>query len=1479
VQARLDILTENAGEHVRRAQARELAANVVQAVFRLVKHSTLHAIDNQAVVRQVEETVQIINDYGQRTGQNVSILFAHGSIFVGGQLLKANRGIYEGAMELGEVLQRFGLAELAIARDVGAQDLYQFVTAIGDAQRGQRGQLERPSPRVRLRAVSPAALKRGLTVEQLDPTAAIVRTYASAIVIMRRFYEDLLKGHYDLPQRVKRVAQSLVDLSTGETSAFLGVTAARNANHDDAGKAVNAAILAVSIARQMTDDVVSLVRIAMAALLYDIARPRLTGIVGSQRVLLIPRLSEQQETEVPAATAVVLTALGHVNEPSVMRTVIAYESHWVARAARLGPLYGGLRQATLQARIVAIARAFNDLLTPAPGMEPMSADDALMELERSWIDPADKSVIRLLVSALGIFPTGTLVELNTAEVGLVISTPNHPAHYCQPRVRVLFDQNGAPLQRPFEVDLANQPPGHERNIRRVVAGADEASRAQAKAQLPGAAPRQPATSHDHTPISHLSAPSSPSSPSAKSSAFTPLSGVNSRQPVHPGEPVAPPVGHPPQGGYPPQANYPPQAGYPQQASHPPYPQHGAYAPPVQGPSAPPGYPPAHAAAPHADPGYAGHPHGYPPAPEGYPPANAEGGYPPHLAPSPLPPKPAPGQVGYDQAIPGAPGWTPEPAYPSHLAPSPLPSKPDAALAPPYAGPIPQAPPPPSDEEGATRAVDQEQLLHAIRRSQAEELPAAPVAAPADADEPQAQKALEPTAEGTLTRTPLVHLLIYMLDQQLTGTTVFRTPEGQSHMVYFERGVPCKVRTGGMVAPLDRVLIEMGHLDEATLRESLMEIVKKKILHGRHLVQKGLLDGQTIMNALKVQIIGKLIYLFEMPPETAYAYYEAVNLLHDYGGPELTPCEPLSLIMTGVRLRGNDPLVDATLKRLGKRRLGLHIEAEMKRFELKRDEAAVVDLMRTKRMSLDELLNAGVAHERTVRMTVYALAVTRHLDLGSGGKSPVGTRLKRQTSDVQERAEAPRRSASGEISTGDSGSREAKRGLGIDFSQGARPRAPTPAPSNPESGQRAAPEARAPIAPPVQPEAAHYAPSPYAPAPPAPAPPPPYAPAPPAPAPPPPYAPAPPAPAPPPPYAPPPHAPAQHAHSQQESSPQAAAPPDYGSQAQYAPPPPPVPYAPAVSQAAAPYVPPAPAQASTPPRQAAPPAPPQAPPPPQARPPQAPPPQAAPRQGGSQAAASSQGADRRAEIQERAASIDSQDYFQMLGLDHKAGPDEVQAAYFKLAKSWHPDRLPPDLQDLKPLVSKIFTRFNEAYATLNDAKHRSDYLRVVDGGGGTPDDQAEVARVVDAALEFQKAEVLLKKHDMAGAEALARKAADADPEQPEYLTLLTWIQAQRRGEPPPLPEGRTSTFYDDLIQVFDQVIQREPQYERALFYRGMLLKRSGKIDKAIRDFRMVAQVNPKNIDAVREVRLAEMRRREDKKGKDEGGGLLGKLFKK
>jgi len=455
---RLDIVTNDAGEGVRREHARELGAGVVISIYRLAKLAQMHDLANQAFTRQLEQTHQIIGDYCLRSGSNVNVMFAHRAIFVAGQLLKGSRSTYEAATELGELFERLGGSELYVQRDVTREELLSFAEQISSSYRGV-GQFRSPTPKIRLRAVADSARLRGLELEDLTPDQRIVRMYASAIVIIRRFFEDLQASRYILPRRIKRIAQSLVDLSEGSTPSFLGVTEVRNANFDEAGRAVNTAILAVSMAREVTQDRAILSQIAMAAMMHDVARPRAMALTQSAGPAMPgmaapTTLSEDQEDRLAAGAAAVLTALGRVNEPSITRTVLTFEALWLRRQTWLGPVYWGARAPTLHAKLIAIARRYNDLLTPEPGLLPPTPDYAVAALSEELKDPQDRTALRMLVSALGLLPMGTVVQLATGEVAEVVRGPKGPGE--RARVRLVMDQNGQQVQ-PVEIELAQDP--------------------------------------------------------------------------------------------------------------------------------------------------------------------------------------------------------------------------------------------------------------------------------------------------------------------------------------------------------------------------------------------------------------------------------------------------------------------------------------------------------------------------------------------------------------------------------------------------------------------------------------------------------------------------------------------------------------------------------------------------------------------------------------------------------------------------------------------------------------------------------------------------------------------------------------------------------------------------------------------------------------------------------------------------------------
>jgi len=465
---RLDIVTNDAGELVRREHARELGAGVVVAIYRLAKLAQLHDLANQAFTRQLEQTHQIIGDYCLRSGGHVNVLFAHKAVFVAGQLLKGSRGTYEAATELGELFERLGGSDLHIQRDITREELLAFAEQVSIAHRSGSASFRSP-PKMRIRQVADAARLRGLELENLTADQRIVRMYASAVVIMRRFFEDLSASRYILPRRIKRIAQSLVELSEGSTPSFLGVTEVRNANFDEAGRAVNTAILAVTMAREVTSDRAVLSQIAMAGMMHDVSRPRALALMAAGGPAMPgmqgpTTLSEDQEDRLAAGAAAVLTALGRLNEPSMTRTVLAFEALWLRRQTWLGPVYWGARESTLHAKILTVARRYNDLLTPEPGLAPPTPDYAVAVLADELQETQDRTVLRMLVSALGLLPLGTVVQLATGEVAEVIRGPRGPGE--RPRVVILNDAVGQPVARPMELELANEP---HRSVVRILA--------------------------------------------------------------------------------------------------------------------------------------------------------------------------------------------------------------------------------------------------------------------------------------------------------------------------------------------------------------------------------------------------------------------------------------------------------------------------------------------------------------------------------------------------------------------------------------------------------------------------------------------------------------------------------------------------------------------------------------------------------------------------------------------------------------------------------------------------------------------------------------------------------------------------------------------------------------------------------------------------------------------------------------------------
>ena len=79
------------------------------------------------------------------------------------------------------------------------------------------------------------------------------------------------------------------------------------------------------------------------------------------------------------------------------------------------------------------------------------------------------------------------------------------------------------------------------------------------------------------------------------------------------------------------------------------------------------------------------------------------------------------------------------------------------------------------------------------------------------------------------------------------------------------------------------------------------------------------------------------------------------------------------------------------------------------------------------------------------------------------------------------------------------------------------------------------------------------------------------------------------------------------------------------------------------------------------------------------------------------------------IQEAYDALASKDHYQVLGVTVTSTAQQIKLAYFRLAKSYHPDRhFDPAMSDMKSKLEALFDRIHKAYTLLSDQAKRAEY---------------------------------------------------------------------------------------------------------------------------------------------------------------------------
>lgn len=202
---------------------------------------------------------------------------------------------------------------------------------------------------------------------------------------------------------------------------------------------IDTSALAIAFGRHMGFSRDELADLGLGALLIDVGKVRL-----SKKLIHKPgNLTDEEQAlvkkHVDYSIELVLQMSGVSNR--VIEMVAAHHERYDGKGYPRG-LHG--RNIPPFARMVSIADCFDAITSIRPHAEPMSPHEAMRKLYDWSGKDFQPELVEQFIQCLGIYPTGTFVELSTGEIGVVIS--QNRKRRLKPRLMLVL----APDRRRYE---------------------------------------------------------------------------------------------------------------------------------------------------------------------------------------------------------------------------------------------------------------------------------------------------------------------------------------------------------------------------------------------------------------------------------------------------------------------------------------------------------------------------------------------------------------------------------------------------------------------------------------------------------------------------------------------------------------------------------------------------------------------------------------------------------------------------------------------------------------------------------------------------------------------------------------------------------------------------------------------------------------------------------------------------------------------
>jgi HD-GYP domain-containing protein (c-di-GMP phosphodiesterase class II) len=441
--------------------AQRLARQLIVSLHASVRAVRLYPVENSAVQKAFGELTAAVERVVQ--ADKVAELRRVGDyLFVNETRIRLGLDNYSAVTFLQALLRDAGVGGVRLNTVPEARDWVVLMSLLQSPPRDvpEEARFELLQERLSQVGITPFELERQSSAQPVherepDARARARQTYVRSLDVTREVMSEARLGRSAGLKRVKRAVQGIVDMILSDPASLIGLTTLREFDEYTFVHSVNVCIFSVALGRRLGLSKVQLLDLGLSALMHDIGKSRVPLDTLNKRGTFTAADRDEMQAHTWLGVLALLAMPTGASRP--WRAMVAAFEHHLRVDLTGYPRLVRPRELTLFSRIIAVADGFDAATTTRVYQaQPWAPSDVLRGMRDNARLGFDPVLVKAFINLTGIYPTGTVVVLDTFEMGIVHSTNPDATALSRPIVRLLSDAQGNMLADTVLIDLTER---------------------------------------------------------------------------------------------------------------------------------------------------------------------------------------------------------------------------------------------------------------------------------------------------------------------------------------------------------------------------------------------------------------------------------------------------------------------------------------------------------------------------------------------------------------------------------------------------------------------------------------------------------------------------------------------------------------------------------------------------------------------------------------------------------------------------------------------------------------------------------------------------------------------------------------------------------------------------------------------------------------------------------------------------------------